>query len=51
MLALTYCGALRRSEVTVLSTDDLDFAHRLIRVRTETTKNRHENGLSVTAPP
>ncbi|PZD65558.1 tyrosine-type recombinase/integrase [Pantoea ananatis] len=42
MLALTYCGALRRSEVTALSTDDLDFAHRLIRVRAETTKNRHE---------
>ncbi|MEI7187771.1 site-specific integrase [Dickeya dianthicola] len=42
MLALTYYGALRRAEVTALSIDDLDFAHRLIRIRAETTKNRHE---------
>lgn len=42
MLALTYYGALRRSEITSLSIEDLDFAHRLIRIRAETTKSRRE---------
>ncbi|ELX8366537.1 tyrosine-type recombinase/integrase [Enterobacter hormaechei] len=42
MLSLTYYGALRRSEITALSIEDLDFAHRLIRIRAETTKNRRE---------
>ncbi|MCK8188022.1 site-specific integrase [Erwinia amylovora] len=42
MLALTYYGALRRSEITSLSIDDFDFAHRLIRIRAETTKSRRE---------
>lgn len=42
MLALTYYGALRRSEITSLSIEDIDFAHRLIRIRAETTKNRRE---------
>lgn len=42
MLALTYYGALRRSEITSLCIEDLDFAHRLIRIRAETTKNRRE---------
>lgn len=42
MLSLTYYGALRRSEITSLSIDDFDFAHRLIRIRAETTKNRRE---------
>ncbi|MCQ0899210.1 MULTISPECIES: tyrosine-type recombinase/integrase [Enterobacterales] len=42
MLALTYYGALRRSEITSLSLEDLDFAHRLIRIRAETTKSRRE---------
>jgi len=42
MLALTYCGALRRSEVTSLNIEDFDFAHRLIRIRAETTKSRRE---------
>lgn len=42
MLALTYYGAMRRSEITSLCVDDLDFAHRLIRVRAETTKSRRE---------
>jgi len=42
MLALTYYGALRRSEITALRVDDLDFAHRLIRIRAETTKSRRE---------
>ncbi|WP_337024533.1 MULTISPECIES: tyrosine-type recombinase/integrase [unclassified Pantoea] len=42
MLALTYYGALRRTEVTSLSIEDFDFAHRLIRIRAETTKSRRE---------
>lgn len=42
MLALTYYGALRRSEVTSLSIEDFDFAHRLIRIRAETTKSRRD---------
>ncbi|MDF7662801.1 tyrosine-type recombinase/integrase [Erwiniaceae bacterium L1_54_6] len=42
MLALTYYGALRRSEVTSLSIEDFDFAHRLIRIRAETTKSQRE---------
>ena len=42
MLALTYYGALRRSEITSLSIGDFDFAHRLIRIRAETTKSRRE---------
>jgi len=42
MLALAYYGALRRAEVTALRIDDLDPAHRLIRIRAETTKNHRE---------
>lgn len=42
MLALAYYGALRRAEVTALCIEDIDPAHRLIRVRAETTKNRRE---------
>ncbi|MDC7861444.1 integrase [Pantoea ananatis] len=42
MLALTYYGALRRTEITSLRVDDLDFAHRLIRIRAETTKSQRE---------
>ena len=42
MLALAYFGALRRAEVTALALEDIDPAHRLIRVRAETTKNRRE---------
>jgi len=42
MLALAYFGALRRSELTALTLEDIDPAHRLIRIRPETTKNRRE---------
>lgn len=42
MLAFAYYGAMRRAEVTALRTDDLDLAHRLIRIRAETTKNHRE---------
>ena len=40
MLALAYDSALRREELCSLRTDDLDPAHRTVRVRAETTKNR-----------
>jgi site-specific recombinase XerD len=40
MLALGYDAALRREELCLLETDDLDPAHRTVRVRAETTKTR-----------
>src|ERR1700756_4472277 len=40
MLALAYDAALRREELCALRTDDLDPAHRTVRVRAETTKTR-----------
>ncbi len=38
MIGLAYDAALRREEVCLLQSDDLDPAHRTIRVRAETTK-------------
>jgi integrase/recombinase XerD len=38
MLALAYDSALRREELCSLRTDDVDPAHRTLRVRAETTK-------------
>jgi integrase/recombinase XerD len=40
MLALAYDAALRREELCLLASDDLDPAHRTLRVRAETTKTR-----------
>ena len=40
MLALAYDAALRREELCALAVGDLDPAHRLLRVRAETTKGR-----------
>ena len=40
MLALAYDAALRREELCLLETDDLDPAHRTITVRAETTKTQ-----------
>ena len=40
MLALAYDGGLRREEVCTLRTDDIDPAHRMLRIRAEVTKNR-----------
>jgi site-specific recombinase XerD len=40
MLALAYDAGLRREELCQISTSDLDPAHRTLRVRAETTKNR-----------
>ena len=40
MLALANDAALRREELCLLATDDLDPAYRTLRVRAETTKTR-----------
>lgn len=40
MLALAYDAGLRREELCSLIIDDIDFAHRLLNIRAETTKNR-----------
>lgn len=40
MVALAYDAALRREELCLLHTDDLDPAHRTVRIRAETTKTR-----------
>jgi integrase/recombinase XerD len=50
MLALAYDAALRREELCSLRTDDLDPAHRTLRVRVETTKNRLERVVPYSAP-
>ena len=40
MLALAYDAGLRREELCVLRSDDIDPAHRTLRIRAETTKTR-----------
>ena len=40
MLALAYDSGLRREELCLLATGDVDPAHRLLTVRAETTKSR-----------
>ena len=50
MLALAYDAALRREELCSLRTDDLDPAHRMMRVRAETTKTRRERVVPYSAP-
>ncbi|MHB8509530.1 MAG: tyrosine-type recombinase/integrase, partial [Candidatus Dormibacteria bacterium] len=40
MLALAYDGGLRREELCSLRTDDIDPAHRMLRIRAEVTKTR-----------
>jgi integrase/recombinase XerD len=42
MFAFAYDAALRREELCALATSDIDPAHRMIRVRAETTKNMME---------
>lgn len=49
MLALSYDAALRREELCSLRTDDLDPAHRMLRVRAETTKTRRERMVPYSA--
>jgi site-specific recombinase XerD len=50
MLALAYDAALRREELCSLRTDDLDPAHRTLRIRAETTKNRLERVVPYSVP-
>ena len=42
MLAFAYDAALRREELCLLETADIDPSRRLLRIRAETTKNRQE---------
>jgi integrase/recombinase XerD len=42
MLAFAYDAALRREELCALRTEDIDPAHRTLRIRAETTKTRRE---------
>lgn len=42
MFALGYDAGLRREELCLLETSDIDPARRLLRIRAETTKNRQE---------
>jgi site-specific recombinase XerD len=49
MLALAYDSALRREELCSLRTDDLDPAHRTLRIRAETTKGRRERVVPYSA--
>lgn len=50
MLGLAYDAALRREELCALRTDDLDPAHRTLRVRAETTKTGRERVVPYSAP-
>jgi integrase/recombinase XerD len=50
MIALAYDSALRREELCALRTEDLDPAHRTLRVRAETTKTRRERVVPYSAP-
>jgi integrase/recombinase XerD len=49
MLALAYDAALRREELCLLETDDLDPAHRTITIRAETTKSRRSRVVPYSA--
>jgi len=50
MLAMSYDSALRREEVCRIRTDDIDPAHRLIRLRADCTKGRSERVVPYSAP-
>lgn len=45
MFALAYDAALRREELCSLEVGDIDPAHRLLRIRAETTKNRQARSV------
>jgi len=49
MFALAYDAGLRREELCGLSTDDIDPAHRTLRIRPETTKSRCERVVPYSA--
>lgn len=50
MLAMSYDAGLRREELCSLETSDIDPAHRLLRIRLETTKNRRERVVPYSPP-
>jgi site-specific recombinase XerD len=49
MLAFAYDAALRREELCLLDTSDIDPSHRLLRIRAETTKNHHQRVVPYSA--
>jgi len=49
MLALSYDAGLRREELCLLETSDIDPSRRTIRIRAETTKNRRSRVLPYSA--
>jgi len=49
MLGLAYDAGLRREELCALRTEDVDPAHRTMRVRAETTKSRRERVVPYSA--
>ena len=49
MLALAYDAGLRREELCSVRSDDVDPAHRTIRIRAETTKGRRERVVPYSA--
>ena len=50
MFAMSYDAALRRQEICSLETNDIDPALRLIRIRSEVTKNRRERIVPYAVP-
>jgi site-specific recombinase XerD len=50
MLAFAYDCALRREELCSLRTEDLDPAHRMVRIRAETTKGNSERVVPYSEP-
>lgn len=50
MLAFAYDGGLRREELCLLQVSDIDPAHRLLRIRAETTKGRQERVVPYSEP-
>jgi integrase/recombinase XerD len=50
MLALAYDAALRREELCLLGTEDVDPGRRTLRVKAESTKNRTERVVPYSAP-
>lgn len=49
MLAMSYDAGLRREELCLLDTSDIDPAHRTLRIRSETTKSRRSRVLPYSA--
>ena len=50
MVALAYDAALRREELCTLQSDDVDPAHRMLRLRAETTKGHRQRTVPTLHP-